>query len=432
MRLVLIFISLCIATISFGQFNYQGKFIDVNTNRAIEGVNVKIKNEKRGEVSAKNGSFQLEIKRLPTTILISHIAYETEELLIEAEQEEEVLIFLVPKVNVLSEVTVREKTQIQSISDVEKYSVLDFALSDDQVFRLEYHGSFKKYVLSVTDIFGEENHSLRLGAIKKVRGLYKSCDELLYLLSASHAYPLRNEDHQLSLGTKIRIDTFDRFIRPCQLKIGTALYYINKKYNGLMSIVTKYDFARLVKTRLRVIADEGQLENYQTDINLIAESQGISNIAHTGDDCDNDQIRNIQENGDFLFTVFYKPEYPTYICKQQERLILLNHMEQKIEHFQEGEADLESEVKADYVLDKKWLKKIIIDSKTEKVYGVFDLKKGIGIKEINTSTGETQLVSILETATQNHETIKIQEGRIFYLKEYEVNTGLMELVQQKI
>ncbi len=423
---------MCIANIAFGQFNYQGKFVDVNTNRAIEGVNVKIKNEKRGEVSAKDGSFQLELKRLPTTILISHIAYETEELLIEAEAQEEVLIFLLPKVNVLSEVTVREKTQIQSISDVEKYSVLDFAIADDQVFRLEYHGSFKKYVLSVTDIFGEENHSLKLGAIKNVESLYKSCDELLYLVSASHAYPLRHEDKELSLGTKIRIDTFDRFIRPCQVKIGTALYYVNKKHNGLMSIITKYDFARLVKTRLRVIANENQLENYQTDINLIAESQGISNIAHTGDDCDNERIRDIQENGDFLFTVFYKPEYPIYICKQQERLILLNHMEQKIEHFQEGEADLESEVKADYVLDKKWLKKIIIDSKTEKVYGVFDLKKGIGIKEINTTTGETQLVSILETATQNHETIKIQEGRIFYLKEDQVNTGLMELVQQEM
>ncbi len=430
MRLILVFITLWAANTSFGQFTYQGKLIDVNTNQVIEGVNVKINNEKRGEVSDKNGIFQLEIKRLPTTITISHIGYESEKLVIESETQEEVLIFLLPKVNVLSEVTVSEENEIQSISDVEKYSVRDFAILGDQVFRLEYHGVFKKCILSVTDVLGKEKSSLKLREIKKVKRLYKSCDQLLYLLSASHAYPLRNNENELSLGPKIQIDTFNRFIQTCKLKIDETYYYVNKRHNGLTSVISKYDITKKENTQLKIIANKQQVQGYEADRGLIELSQYITNIDQAEGVTTNTNVRDIQEEGDFLLQVFYKPEYPVYICQQEEKLIFLNHIEQKIEHYQEE--DLELEVKADYVLDENWMKKVVIDPKTEKIYGVFDFRKGLGIKEINTKTGETKLVGIIETATQNYETIQIQEGLIFYLKEDQTNGAIMELVQQRI
>ncbi len=430
MRLALVFINLCLATLSFGQFTYQGQIFDANTNQVIEGVNLKINKENRGAISDKNGRFQLEIKTLPAIIRISHVAYQTEQLIIEQEPQEELSVFLLPKINLLNEVTVSVEEQIHSISDVEKYSVLDFEIAGDQIFRLEYHGSFKKYVLSLTDVFGTEKNVLKLSEVKYVEGLFKSCDDLVYLLSATHAYPLNSEENQLSLGKKINLDDFNHFIRPCELIIGTAFYYVNKRYNGLMSIITRYDFTKGEKYELKVIANEEQMEHYQSDVQTIIESQEITNIAHIGDDCDNDRVRNIQEAGDFLLNVFYQPEYPIYIGRQEEKMVLLNHIEQKIEHYQED--DFLSEVKVDYVLNKKWLKRVIIDSKTEKFYGIFDLKKGIGIKEINPRTGETQLLSILETTTQNYKTIKVFDGQVFYLREERTNSGLMELVWQKL
>ena len=54
---------------------------------------------------------------------------------------------LIPKTNLLNEITVTAEHQVKSISDVEKYSINDFVVLDNKIYRLEYHGVLKKYIL---------------------------------------------------------------------------------------------------------------------------------------------------------------------------------------------------------------------------------------------------------------------------------------------
>lgn len=70
-----------------------------------------------------------------------------------------------------------------------------------------------------------------------------------------------------------------------------------------------------------------------------------------------------------------------------------------------------------------------LDRVTEKAYGLFDNKKGIGIKEINLNTGTTKLVSVVETAIQNHPQIKIYDGVVYYLEKDFSNGSMKELLR---
>lgn len=420
---------LLIATISFGQFLYTGKILDVNTNQPLEGVNISVTASNRGKATNQHGVFKLKIERLPVVLIISHVGYEAKEKLIDTIIEGDEIIYLVPSTNLLNEITVSPEDQVESISNVDQYSITDFEILHKKIYRLEYHGTFKKYTLSVTNLLGEIEASIKLSHIKRIQSLYKSCNDIIYVLSTNNAYAISANTYTLETISKIPIDTFNQFLKPCKLRVGNKLYYINKQYNGLLSKVTMYNTDTEEYRTIRIISNQKQLENYKEDVGFIAKSQSIGNI-RTNDIAENERIRNIQEDGDFLLTIFYKPKYPIYISTKKEKLVLLNHIEKRIEIYNKD--ILESEIAIDYVLAPNWLKKVKTDQITGKIYTIFDLKKGIGIKEINLENGTTKLVGTLDTAIQNYNHIEISNGHIFYLKKNSPNRSILELFKFRI
>lgn len=318
---------------------------------------------------------------------------------------------------------------VQSLSDVNQYSVKDFAVVGDKVYRLEYHGSFKKDILSIINLAGKLERSIKLEKMKKVERLFKSCSNTIYLLSSAHAYPIENTAKEIAIRKPMTREAFDQYIIPCQMKQGQDLYYVDQRYNGLMSIVTKFDQQKEEYQTLRIISNQAQLENYQSDMGFIAQSESMSTV-HSNKACDSERLSRLQAEGDFLVTTFYKPEFPNYICQQAGRLVIVNHTEKKMEVYENGQ--LQTEVELTYVLDETWLKQLLIDQKTEKIYGLFDVKEGMGIKEIDVATGAAHLVSVVDTDGQNGGGIQIYDDQVYYLQRESATGHALELLKQSL
>ena len=92
MKLKLIIPILLISNLVFGQSIYKGKVVDVNTNQPIEGVSLRIEGQNRGTVTDLEGEFSIEIEKLPSKIIISHVGYEVEEKEINSIREKKEII----------------------------------------------------------------------------------------------------------------------------------------------------------------------------------------------------------------------------------------------------------------------------------------------------------------------------------------------------
>ncbi len=420
--LLIICIYSLISNPSFGQFLLEGKVIDHNSNEGIEGVNIAIQDSNEGTITDGNGMFLVKLKETPSILIFSHVKYENDTIDIVSEIGGIQNFYLKPQVRLLDEFVIYSIEESQALSEIEKYSIKDFEIVKDKIYSLDYHGSFKKYVLTASDIEGNAKQSLKLNQLKPIEQFHKSCDGILYLLSGDGAYPINNDNEQLALGSKVPKTTFEQFILPCKLKNGNKLYYINEEFNGLKQIISTYRIKEKTNRVIRVIANEELIYAYKEDQALMGQggnSIRINNIET------NRAMRNREHEAVFLKKILYKPEFPLYITKQNGKVVLLNHIEGKIELYQNNW--LLHEIDITYMEDKQWLKSILIDEKTEKIYGIFKLKKGIGIKEINIESGQTKLVSIIDVALQNLKTIRIFDGHVFYLKKNVPNgifTGL--------
>jgi len=388
--------------------------LEETTNQPIIGANILIQGTTRGAVTDEKGQFKLNIKEYPRTISISYIGYETRVWTIQSETNKEEIIYLSPKANILDVITVTPNTKAESMSEINKYSIAAFEIIKDQIFRLEYHGSFKKYRLSCVNLNGQEQGALKLKKIKRIEGLHKSCTDHLYLLSETYAYLISSQESGLAITSKIRIDTFNLFIKPCKLQYGRSLFYLTERTNGLINKIFRYDVDQHEMKPFKTIKYKELLDNYLWELELMQKAKSIGN-GQTNDVNENRRIRNLQSTGDFLENIFYKPRYPNYISKRDTQVILFNHFEKKIESY--GDHGLATEVEAPYIKDSDWLKIILSDQATEKIYGLFSLEGKIGVKEIDTQNGSAQLVGIVDATRQNKNNLRIYNGSVYYLRE---------------
>jgi len=409
-----------------GQSQVVGTIFDANTSLPIEGVNIKIEDTNQGTTSDQNGLFRLDRVILPYTITFSHIGYETQNYTVEQESSKQIEIYLVSTTNQLNEITISTEKESIPLSKVDQYSTTDFELVDQGILRLQDYGVFKKHAISLTNFEGESMDMLKLKNIKNIHRLHKSCNGVVYILTKSEAIPILIDSLTLSLEETIAIDTFKQFILPCKFAVGKDLFYLTQKDNGLTKFVTKYNTENDTSTLISVISNEELAKGWNEEKAFIEASQKIGNIT-TNSYAVNVGIRNTQERGDFLLTVFFKPEFPVFIFPIKEKIVVFNHTKNKIESYKHSQ--LLNEVTMDYVEDDKWLKKVIFDSASQKTYGLFDFENEISLKEIDIQTGKSTLVSIVDIPKRKLDEIRIYNNEIYYLKNASTSGVYWELLK---
>ncbi|HOL74555.1 MAG TPA: carboxypeptidase-like regulatory domain-containing protein, partial [Bacteroidales bacterium] len=86
------------------QITINGKVIDRDSQKPLSFANIKIAGTFLGTVSGNDGSFSLQVKSLPVTLIISFIGYQTDTIVVNENQF--LTIYLAPKSILTDEITV--------------------------------------------------------------------------------------------------------------------------------------------------------------------------------------------------------------------------------------------------------------------------------------------------------------------------------------
>jgi len=88
------------------QITINGKVIDRDSQKPLSFANIKIADTFLGTVSGNDGSFSLQVKSLPVTLIISFIGYQTDTIVVNENQF--LTIYLAPKSILTDEITVTD------------------------------------------------------------------------------------------------------------------------------------------------------------------------------------------------------------------------------------------------------------------------------------------------------------------------------------
>ncbi|MEM8906199.1 MAG: carboxypeptidase-like regulatory domain-containing protein [Bacteroidota bacterium] len=407
----------------------NGKIVNDDTRLPISDVAVLIDQTGRSGVSSdENGTFILKVNQLPLVLSFSHVGYEPQKVSIENLPDSTLLIQLTPQVHLIEETVITAPEKTQTLSDAEQYSVIDFELMGSKILMLQFFGTFKNRQLSLMDLNGKVEEIVVLKEMKHIDRLYKGCEDIVYLLTNSEAIPIVIKEQRLKFLEPIRLKTFNDFVQPCRFKHDNSLYYLFKEYKGLKHTLKKYVIPTAEVQTLKVVLHE-KLNAYFSESLLRNKRVEIDHI-FIDDWRKNAVARDALGLKDFLANVFYVPKYPVHIFLQEEQIILLDHPAQTMMIF--GTDELAQTIEIDYPKNKKWVKKIIQDEKTQQLFGLFDCKQGTALKLLHTPSGELTEMEVIDAYSYHLKKVRMYDQQLFYLKENRQMGSQIKLMRQNI
>ena len=349
----------------------SGQVNDLRNGRPIAGVNINLLGSDLGATTSKDGLFSLAISTFPAELQFSHIGYQSFNLTLSSPSDSFQLIFLSSKVNVLEEVVVSSSSEATPLSDERECSILDFEITDESLYWIEHYGSFADKYLVRADLDGRKLDSIRLKKMRKVNGLYKSCNQTVYLETPSKIYEIGESNDKLSLVDFVSVDTFEHFIKPCRLLQHGSIYYLFSNKSGMVKKVSRYDLSSSSAELLKIIADERHLAQLREDVGFIKSGQTISSMG-ANNYRENNIYRHHQQDSDFLLQVYYKSKIPVDVYGISNEVVLMNHPEHRIEFYDVNELVKTVEIK--YAADKKWLKRVLRDATTDELLHLIQIR----------------------------------------------------------
>jgi len=103
-RITFLFAVITISSAFAQQIEVKGKIFEENSKNSVIGATIRLKGQKVGTASDANGTFHINVKSLPATLLVSAIGYKNQE--IDVYEAEQVTIYLAESDNKLNEVVV--------------------------------------------------------------------------------------------------------------------------------------------------------------------------------------------------------------------------------------------------------------------------------------------------------------------------------------
>ena len=413
-----------------GQGIVKGIVLDFITKKPIPNVNIQQKNESQGTATNGIGIFRINVELIPTELIFTHIGYVTHFEIIEKINTKGLIkIMLIPRINELKEISIISSVEEKTLSPNDSYTILGFEINADKLYWLEYAGSFNGRIITSLDLASDQITSTSLDTVKNIKKIEESCDHNLYLLTRDYAYLISSQEDGIDLKQRIKLSTYEDYIKPCILRSDDDLIYLRTTYNGLEKNYLRYNIETNRLSNFITISQKEEISQFKEDQNLINQSKIATNITSNSAER-NKKIRDLQKKGDFLEMIYYKPEFDNFLFSYKKQLTLLNHVEGRIETYDNFKLISSKPLK--YREDKTWLKKVILDKKTRKIYTLFKKKNGIKIHEINIGSGETTLIDAIPTDISNYENIRIDEGQVYYLDNSKEDPSKLILIKRPL
>ncbi|MEZ5059733.1 MAG: hypothetical protein R2879_22090 [Saprospiraceae bacterium] len=413
-----ILIVLFSGSVVWSQSSLTIRILDAREGIPIEGASVYEIEAQTGDITNKEGETILFPAQFPIEIAISHIAY-SDTIIVLKNNPEFLEISLKPQITTLQEIIVSSKSKRENLTEERNTSVLDFTIYNDKILLLEDYGTFDKKELSIWNLKGDQEHSIFLEKVKRPRSIFRSCQNNWYVLGEDGAVSIEWGLESLTEQEFSPIDTFQKFIFPCKLSFGDELILMYSTQNEqIQTIFSVFKPTNEIK-RLRMMMDPAQVESYFADLSKITRGQETSNIL-ANNRFENEIIRNLQSQSDFLFKVVYKPEFPSFLFKKANHLLVFDPFEKELASYLEGQ--LQTSLPLDIYENKNWLERLTQDHKSEKIYALFKHKNGLSLEEISPETGKSSLYAIIDADRLSLGKLEVYNNTMYYLKDNPAST----------
>jgi len=405
-------------------FQIQGAVLDSETLEPLSEVNIKdISNDKKGTSTNEDGIFQIEISKLPTTLKLTSIGYESFVFKIENGDQREFVIKLRPTSTDLPEVAVSSKRKVDTIF-FKPYSVVDYVFYKEKIFLLAHRNSIDKYTLIALDeTTHEEIAELPLKEYSP-KGLFKHCTGGAYLVTESNVYKIEIGAEGIFFPKKIFLGDFYLIEQPCVLATEKFLYFARYFYQGqaLKYIAFAHDLNpsqqngeeplpidSLEKHEFPLIQNEPNIVRLIEELGLRLPWSG--DIWDTYSDERLHALMDSKYKLEGIMKVFYPPLNIPIVTKGNE-ILMFNHFANELQFFSEKGDSLRS-VSINYHKNRKWKKKLFFDKIQNRAYTTFNTRWGERIHEIDLIDGTIGEAIQLDLAFVEKSIIR--DGYIYFL-----------------
>ncbi len=362
-----------------------------------------------GAITDENGFFQLEVPTLPATLILSHLNYETTELILESPSDLPPQIVLVSAILDLPDITVRAQNLIDTVYR-KPYSVTDYAFYQDHLILLACKNSRKGFILVLLGPNEEvlEEFSLRKW---KPRRLHSSCAGALFLVTGNGVKEIKIKNKSLSFGPRIPREDFDIGLANCVWANDSMAYFKRYYYQGqaLQYYRTHREDPKRGMLKFPLIEDD-------RNIVLLIEETGCR-LPWSGDVWEEevpDKLRNLRESSyglQGIWRAFY-PRLYAPLHPVDSLFCLFNHFASQLEYF-DADGELVRSQAINYHQREKWKKRIYFDPYRQEAYTAFRTNWGSRFYQINLEDGS--LKTSVTVPMGFIENVQIWNGYLYYL-----------------
>ena len=414
-------------------FVIEGQVTDKATGEPVENANIVIKDQGVGATTDELGIFTLNIKRLPFTLVFSHVSYESLSRSFNYPPIRMLNIQLKSSVVPLEEVVI-SSSRIDTLFRDDKYAVLDYEVLDDGILLLIYKARLTSCELLVTDFSGKEKQNLAVLPGKPL-ALFKDCLQHIHILTNKKIFEVFLQDSSIMLHKGIDKKEFTEAMNGCLFEIGNKLYFEDLAYHNFMKrcyYVRKEDSLR---HELTLIADEKKIDmlaDNPFDRRFLSESGSkitLGNMRSTEQDLELiDEIRSESNYSRFIKMAYYtKVNAPVFplgdsVCifnHPNNRIEIFSHMDSLVGttpvtyHLKSKKNTLQTVIDA-FAPASEWLEEIYMDRKKWKAYTLFQNINGTrDLMEIDLFSGKTEYV--LTIPFPYVQKMNIHDGFIYFI-----------------
>lgn len=354
-----------IVSFSFSQeksYKIYGFIRDADTELPISNVHVIVDVTNQGTTSDDKGFYMLELKKSPSKLIFSHLAYEGKEIEIKQFKSQKIDIEFVQKINTLGPAFVTSKAK-RIIEDKDLY-VIDYELFGDSIM-LVAHKPGVESKLFIMNRFGDT--ITYKGLNETSEKLYTDCLDNIHLVTEKHAYQLFCDSAGIHLLYKVSVDKFNETIFQCHEELN-GKYFFSESYvrDQIKVYYYKTDSSEAVK--LNVIVDEQALR-------MLGDRQRFAAMGTYSEfDARFEEL--------FIYDPIFAP-----IKKIGDAIYIFNFVDSKIEKYNE-DGIIEIEIPISFHKNRHWKEQLYIDEVKQKVYTVFR-RNGIStLHQIDLNTGK--------------------------------------------
>jgi hypothetical protein len=266
-RIFLINLSLlAIGLFSFSQtIIIRGIVKDNSSSKPINNVNIKINGTNEGVFTGPDGRFSLTLKRIPVSLTISCVGYETLYYNFDKIPMNPIELILRQRTSDLQEVDIKALRFNYIFRDL-NYSILDYEIMGDNLLLLVFRYQLKNTELILLNRNGDTLSIVAVPEQKPLRLYRDFLGNVHYVSTKENAFQCEYNDllKKIEFPYRTTFDSLVRMVKPFLFLSGDRLYFEEFTPDGFGKNIGYYD-TNNQKGYIRFISGETTRRNYFDD-----------------------------------------------------------------------------------------------------------------------------------------------------------------------